>query len=132
MLGSEGGENRVENRPKTSLSTPGFCNLFSPSPPFQLLTKAATSYTTWSQHNDQPTTKQPSRLSLSSPSSLSLSSATFSSSSHSRLRPPSPQSTPPEPSAKPSHHARDPTPGNFLLPASPLSSSSWLLHVVAN
>jgi len=31
MLGSEGGENRVQNRPKTSLSTPGFCNLFPPS-----------------------------------------------------------------------------------------------------
>jgi hypothetical protein len=68
MLGSEGGENRVQNWPKTNLSTPGFCNFFSPSlslsPPFQLPTKAATSYTTRSQHNDQLTTNQPSRLSL--------------------------------------------------------------------
>jgi len=45
---------------------------------------------------------------LSPSSSLSLSSATFSSSSHSRLRPPSPQSKPPEPPARHPQHVRDP------------------------
>jgi len=112
MLGSEGGENQVQNRPKTSLSTPGFCNFFSPSlslrrssyrprPPPALQPPATP------QEANTTTNRPPSshRDSLSSPSNLSLSSTTFSSSSHSRLRQPSPQPTPLEPPAKPPHHA---------------------------
>ena len=66
------------------------------------------SSSTGSQHNHQPATKQPPRLSPSSLCNLSLSSTTFSSSSYGRLRPPSPQSSPPEPPAEPPRHVRDP------------------------
>ena len=60
------------------------------------------------QPSSSSVAEQPPWPSLSSPSSFSLSSATFSSSSHSRIWPPSPQPTPPEPPAKPPHHDRDP------------------------
>jgi len=69
------------------------------------------------------------RDSLSSPSSLSLSSANF------FLLPPLAESGHHSLSRRllshrPNHliTSETPTPGNFLLPTSPLSSSSWLLH----
>jgi len=96
----------------SSLQILFFCIVFFLPPPQAANTATIpplnTSSTTGSQHNHQSTTKLPPRLSLSSPSSLSLSSATFSSSSHSWLRPPSPQPNPPEPLARHPQHVRDP------------------------
>jgi len=60
---------------------------------------------------------------------FSLSSVTFSSSSHNRLRLPHLSQRPLN--HQPNHliTTETLTPGNFLLPALPLSSSSWLLHI---
>jgi len=59
---------------------------------------------------------------------FSLSSVTFSSSSHSRLRPPSPQPTPLEPPAEPPHHDRDPHARQLPPPC----SASFFLIVAAS
>ena len=70
------------------------------------------------QATNRPLTSHCDSL-LSSPSSLSLSSATFSSSSHSQLWPPSPQSMPPEPPTKHPHHIHNPHAGQLSPPCSP-------------
>ena len=78
---------------------------------------------------NRPPSNHHDSLSLSSPSSLSLSSANF------FLFPPLAESGHHSLSRhllshRPNHliTSETPTPVNFLLPTSPLSSSSWLLH----
>jgi hypothetical protein len=50
---------------------------------------------------------------------------------HNQRRPPSFPPKPPKPPAKHPHHVHNPTLDNFLLPASP-PSSSRLLHATAD
>jgi hypothetical protein len=120
MLGSEGRENRVQSRPKISLFTPDFCNFFSLS-----LSPRRSSY----RPRPPPTDHQAAITALSlllptflSPLQLFLFPLTADFGHHHLSR------------CLLSHWSNHlimpetPTPGNFLLPASPRFSSSWLLH----
>jgi len=84
-----------------------FLILLLPLPPTSTIT---TGFTTVISINPTPHQWQSSDRDLLSLLLLAFLSPLqlFSSSSHSQLRPPSPQSTPPKPPAEPPHHVRDP------------------------
>jgi hypothetical protein len=131
MLGSEGGENRVQNWPKTNLSTPGFCNFFSL--PLSLSAVPATDQGRHQLHHKKPTQRPTNHQAAIA--ALSLLLPAFLSPLQLFLLPPTADSDHHHLSRRllsnrPNHLVtpETPTPGNFLLPASPRSSSSWLLH----
>jgi len=84
-------------------------------------------------HLNQPSSSPAAKQPLWSPLSL-LCNFLFllSPSPHNQRRPPSFPPKPPKPPAKHPHHVHNPTLDNFLLPVSPPSSSSRLLHATAD
>ena len=125
----------ISRRERLSLLCKTFLPSFSPPwPSATTIPTPNTSSTTGSQHNHQPATKQPPRLSPSAPSSLSLSSATFSSSSHSRRRPPPFQPPAAHRHPQPDHrHARlstlSPLPLLLLLRCPCSLSEQWTIFI---
>ena len=110
-----------------------FLLLLLPLPP---TSTATTGFTTIISINPAPHQWQSSDrdlLSLLLPAFLSPLQL-FSSSSHSQLRPPSPQTTPPKPPAEPPHHVRDPHTRQLPSPcfASCFLGVAAFLHAAAN